>query len=92
MSLNEEVIKIFIEGWLIKYHGFSLINNRVSKNNNRFNLLFQLDKSTLELRDLRQDKVLISIEIPEHIDSKDCIAFAMKFYIQVAKFCEKERH
>lgn len=92
MSLNEEVIKIFIEGWLVKYHDFSIINDRVSKDKDGFNLLFQLDGSILELRDVYQEKVLISIKIPEDIDSKDCIAFAMKFYIQVAQFCEKGKH
>lgn len=92
MSLNKEVIKIFIEGWLVKYHGFSIINDRVGKDKEGFNLLFQLDGSILELRDVYQEKVLVSIEIPEDLDAKDCIAFAMRFYIQVAKFCEKEKH
>ena len=87
MSLNTEVIKIFIEGWLVKYHDFSIIDDRVGKDENGFNLLFQLDGCILELIDVKQKNVLISTEIPEDLDAKDCIAFAMRFYIQVAKFC-----
>jgi hypothetical protein len=92
MSLNKEIIKIFIEGWLVKYHDFSIIGDGVGKDKGGFNLLFQLDGSILELRDINQKKVLISIEIPEDLDAKHCMAFAMRFYIQVAKVCEKEKH
>ena len=92
MSLNNEIIKIFIEGWLVKYHDFSIIDDRIIKNKDEFNLLFQLDGCILELIDVKQKKVLISTEIPEDLDAKDCIAFAMRFYIQVAKFCLKEKH
>ena len=91
MSLNEEVIKIFVEGWLVKYHGFSLVNDKVEKNIYEFNFIFQLLNSRLELKDLLQEKVIISIEIPEDMDSKDCISFAMKFYLQIAQIFEKEK-
>ncbi len=91
MSLNEEVIKIFIEGWLVKYHGFSLVNDQVEKNSDGFNFIFQLLNSRLELKDLLQEKVVISIEIPEEMDSKDCMSFAMKSYLQVAQVIEKEK-
>lgn len=91
MSLNEEVIKIFIEGWLVKYHGFSLVNDQVEKNSDGVNFIFQLLNSRLELKDLLQEKVVISIEIPEEMDSKDCMSFAMKSYLQVAQVIEKEK-
>ena len=91
MSLNEEVIKIFIEGWLVKYHGFSLVNDQVEKNSDGFNFIFQLLNSRLELKDLLQEKVVISIEIPEEMDSKDCMSFAMKSYLQVTQVIEKEK-
>lgn len=77
---------------MVKYHNFSIIDDKIGKNNEGFNLLFQLDGSIFELIDVMQEKVFISSEILEDLDAKDCIAFAMMFYIQVAKFCEKEKH
>lgn len=91
MSLNEEVIKIFIEGWLVRYHGFSLVNDQVVKNSDGIKIVFQLLNSRLELKDLLQEGVVISIEIPEEMDSKDCMSFAMKSYLQVAQIIEKEK-
>ncbi|MDM1769979.1 hypothetical protein [Acinetobacter indicus] len=91
MSLNEEIIKIFIEGWLVKYHSFSLVNDQVVKNSDGVKIVLQLLNSRLELKDLLEERVVISIEIPEEMDSKDCISFAMKFYLDVVQVIEKEK-
>ncbi|OTG78528.1 hypothetical protein B9T23_00055 [Acinetobacter terrae] len=90
-ELNDEVIKIFIEGWLVKYHFFSLCNDKVEKRRNGVRVIFGLYNSRLELKDVAQDRVIISIEIPKDINSKDCMSFAMKSYLQVAQVVEREK-
>lgn len=91
MNLNEDVIKIFIEGWLVRYHGFSLVENQVMKNSDRFKFVFQLFNSKLELKDLLQDRVVIAIEIPDEMNSKECMSFAMESYLRVSQIIEKEK-
>lgn len=91
IELNYEVIKIFIEGWLVKYHGFSLNDNQVEKLNSTNRIVLQLHNSELELKNISEDRVLVSIHLPEYIDSKDCISIAMKSYLQIFQVIEKEK-
>jgi len=91
IELNYEVIKIFIEGWLVRYHGFSFNDNQVEKLNLTNQIVLQLHNSELKLKNIYEDKVLVSILLPECIDSKDCISIAMKSYLEIVQVIEKEK-
>lgn len=91
IGLNYEVIKIFIEGWLVRYHGFYLVDNRVEKIHATNKIVFQLLNSSLELRNISENRVLVSILLPEYVESKDCIAIAMKLYLEIMQVIEKEK-
>ena len=91
VELNYDVIKIFIEGWLVSYHGFSLNGNQVEKLHLTSRIVFQLHNIELELKDVSQERVLVSILLPKYIDSKDCISIAMKSYLEIVQVIEKEK-
>lgn len=91
MGLNEEVVKIFIEGWLVRYHSFSLFNNQVEKISDEVRIVFELRDSRLELKNVLQDRILSSIKIARDMDAKDCMSFAMQSYLQIAQVIEKEK-
>lgn len=85
MDLNKEVIKIFIEGWLVRHHGFILKNNQVEKNEKVRTLIFHLIEDKLELYDISNKQVIISIELPKLIASKDCISLAVRYCIDIVE-------
>lgn len=89
MTLNQEVIKIFIESRLISCHSFYLFNDHVEKRKGDSKILFELRNSKLELRNMQNDRVLISIKIPENIDSTQCISFAKKSFVEISQIVEK---
>lgn len=91
IELNYEVIKIFIEGWLVSYHGFILNGNHVEKINLTSRIVLQLCNSEIGLKNISEDKVLVSILLPEYIDSKDCISIAIKLYLEIVQVIEKEK-
>lgn len=91
IELNYEVIKIFIEGWLVGYHGFTLNDDHVEILNSSKLIVFQLHNSELKLKNVSEDRVLVSILLPENIDSKDCILIAIKSYLEIVQVIEKEK-
>lgn len=91
MRLDEEIIKIFIEGRLVRYHSFSLFNDQVEKSSDGARIIFELRDSRLELKNVSQDRILSSIKIPSDMDSKDCMSFAMKSYLKIVQVIEKEK-
>ena len=87
MKLNHEVIKIFIESKLVIQYGFALIDDELKKRQ----IVFRLDNSILTLSETRNGRKLISISIPNDIESADCISFAMKSYLRISEVVEKEK-
>lgn len=87
MKLNHEVIKIFIESKLVRHYGFALIDDELKKKQ----IVFRLDNSILTLSETRNGRKLISISIPNDIESADCISFAMKSYLRISEVVEKEK-
>lgn len=89
MTLNQEVIKIFIESRLISCHSFYLFNDHVEKREGDSRLVFELRNSRLELHSLRHNRIIVSIEIPENIDSTQCVSFAKKSFLEISQVIEK---
>ena len=87
MELNEEIIKIFIESWLVKCQSFLLFDDQVEKRTDGNRILFQLLNSKLELKDM----LMISIEIPKDMNSKECILFAKNSYLEITQVIEIHR-
>lgn len=83
-DLNNEVIKIFIEGWLVRYDNFLLIHNFVEKEINNHKVMFRLIEGNLELYIPSTQQILKAIQI-QKIESAQCIAFAMQAYIEIKK-------
>ncbi|KXZ62331.1 hypothetical protein [Acinetobacter venetianus] len=79
-NLNDEVIKIFIESWLVKYENFTLVQQSLEKSFHDYKVVFRLRGRQLELFSLNECKVLESIPISD-IDADKCIAFAMEAYL-----------
>lgn len=92
-NLNDEVIKIFIESWLVKYENFTLVQQSLEKSFNDYKVVFRLRGRQLELFSLNECKVLESIPISD-IDADKCIAFAKQAYIAFHRaICEiKKNH
>ena len=89
MTLNEEVIKIFIESQLISCHSFCLFNDYVEKKEGDSRIVFELRNSRLELHSMRDDRIIVSIEIPKSIDSTQCVSFAKKSFLEISQVIEK---
>jgi hypothetical protein len=87
MELNNEVIKIFIEGWLVKQDRFYLVNEQVK----RGDVVFDLKGNILVLKNIKSEKQFITITIPYDLQPSDCIAFAMKSYCRISQVIEKEK-
>lgn len=92
-NLNDEVIKIFIESWLVKYENFTLIQNSVEKSFNGCRIAFRLNDRQLELYTVDDNKVLERVQIVD-VDTNKCVAFAMDAYLVFHKtICEiKKSH
>ncbi|MDR7016083.1 hypothetical protein [Acinetobacter sp. 3657] len=92
-NLNDEVIKIFIESWLVKYDNFTLMQHFVEKSFNGYKVVFRLNGRQLELFAIDDHKVLERVQIVD-VDTNKCIAFAMKAYLVFHKaICEiKKNH
>ncbi|GEM_PF-5655532 len=92
-NLNDEVIKIFIESWLVKYENFTLIQHPVEKSFNGYRVAFSLNDKQLELYTFDDHKVLERVQIVD-VDTTKCIAFAMEAYLVFhKKICEiKKNH
>lgn len=87
MELNSEVIKIFIEGWLVKQDCFCLVDRQVK----RGDVVFDLTDNILVLKNIESKKQYIAITIPYDLQLSDCIAFAMKSYCEISQVIEKEK-
>ena len=87
MELNNEVIKIFIEGWLVKQDRFCLVDRQVK----RGDVVFDLTDNILVLKNIRSEKQFIAITIPYDLQPRDCIAFAVKSYYEISQVIEKEK-
>ncbi|MGG2096813.1 MULTISPECIES: hypothetical protein [Acinetobacter] len=79
-NLNDEVIKIFIESWLVKYENFTLVQQSLEKSFNDYKIVFRLRGRQLELCSINEAKVLKIVQIPD-VDTDKCIAFAMEAYL-----------
>lgn len=92
-SLNDEIIKIFIESWLVKYENFTLIQHSVEKSFNGYKVVFRLNDRQLELFAIDDHKVLERVQIVD-VNTNKCIAFAMEAYLVFHKtICEiKKNH
>ena len=92
-NLNDEMIKIFIESWLVKYENFTLMQHSIEKSFNGFKVGFRLNSRELELFVIDDHKVLEKVQIVDMKEDK-CIAFAMKAYLVFHKtICEiKKNH
>ncbi|ENU33384.1 hypothetical protein [Acinetobacter parvus] len=62
-NLNDEVIKIFIESWLVKYENFILIQHSLEKSFNGYRVIFRLNGHQLELFSIDDHKVLEKVQI-----------------------------
>lgn len=87
MELNHEVIKIFIESKLVRQYGFALIDDELKKRQ----IVFRLNDSILTLSETKNGRKLISISIPNDIESADCMSFAIKSYLRISEVIEKEK-
>lgn len=90
-NLNDEVIKIFIESWLVKYENFILKQHFVEKSFNDYRVAFRLNDRQLELYAIDDHKVLEKVQILD-MDTNKCIAFAMEAYLVFHKtICELKK-
>lgn len=92
-NLNDEVIKIFIESWLVKYENFILKQCFVEKSFSGYRVAFRLNDRQLQLYSIDDHKVLERVQIVD-VDTNKCIAFAMEAYLIFHKaICEiKKSH
>lgn len=79
-NLNDEVIKIFIESWLVKYENFVVMQHSIEKSFNGFKIGFRLNCRVLELFAIDDYQVLEKVQIVDMKEDK-CIAFATKAYL-----------
>lgn len=90
-NLNDEVIKIFIESWLVKYENFILKQHFVEKSFNDYRVAFRVNDRQLELYAIDDHKVIEKVQILD-IDTNKCIAFAMEAYLVFHKtICELKK-
>lgn len=84
---NFEVIKIFVESYLVKNHGFRFEQNCLSSDD--LKLIFILDSNRLILKNFISMEEWIIIEIPKDISSKNCVSFAIKAYGEILNVLRK---
>lgn len=92
-NLNDEVIKIFIESWLVKYENFVLTNYSLEKSFNGYKVAFRLKDRQLELFTIDEYKLLERVQIID-VETSKCLAFAIEAYLVFHKtICEiKKSH
>lgn len=87
---NFEVIKIFIESYLVKHHGFKFGNGILCSGDN-YKLIFVLESNLIKLKSLIECEEWISIEIPQNINGQDCVRFAIYAYGEVCNMLRERR-
>ncbi|ENV75474.1 hypothetical protein MN869_20195 [Acinetobacter sp. NIPH1876] len=87
---NFEVIKIFVESYLVKNHGFKFEHNCLCSNDD-LKLIFFLDSNCLVLKSLTSTKEYFIVEIPKDIPSNNCVSFAIKVYGEILKVLRKRK-
>lgn len=84
---NFEVIKIFVESYLVKNNGFRFEQNCLSRDD--LKLIFILDSDRLILKNFITTEEWINVQIPKDIASKNCVSFAIKVYGEILNVLRK---
>lgn len=87
VNQNHEVIKIFIESYLVKNQYFVFIGGCLY--HEKMKLIFLLEYNSLVLKELNDDKILININIPEDILPENCVKFAINAYKEILEAIKK---
>lgn len=85
---NFKIVKIFVESYLVKNHGFKFENNYLCSNDD-LKLVFVLDSNSLVLKSLKSTEEMIVVEIPKDISSQNCVSFAISAYGEILKVLRK---
>lgn len=87
INQNHEVIKIFIESYLVKNQQFVFKGNCLY--HEKMKLIFLLEYNSLVLKDFNEDKILINMNIQEDILSENCVKFAINAYREILEAIKK---